>query len=193
MAVLGLAASGVLVHDPTVDGHLRIIGERTNWCARNILQHWEDDAEFAILSAKPSRLFVSHDALEQHTFAEGLPPAAWLMRALVAEMNERTPEDKRAPIIVVLDHAEQLFAPATRERGVDGSAQELERQSALFLRDGLREILRGGPAVGMTVLATFPRDDHDVWPDTSTIRIGEQGQNYLRRGQTQGIPFTFAP
>ena len=193
MAVLGLAPSGVLVHDPTVDGHLRIIGERTNWCARNILMHWEDDAEFAILSAKPSRLFISHDALEQHTFAEGLPPAAWLMRGLVAEMNERTPSDKQSPIIVVLDHAEQLFAPATRERAADGTVEELERQSSLFVKDALRDILRGGPAVGITVLATLPRDDHDIWPDTSVIRIGEQGQSYQRRGQTSSIPFTFAP
>lgn len=189
---IGLNEAGLITHAPGVHGHIRLVGTAIRH-ARRMLLHWEDDVDYAVLTAGGTRILLGAGIYEQHTFTDSIPESAAVMRALLAELDERLdadPLDVKPPIVIVLEGVEQLFAPGARERAEDGSSAELDRQASLFLRRAIDLIAHRGAAVGMSLFATYLEPPADEWPDTTTVTDGLEGPTYRR--DSKPVPLTWA-
>jgi hypothetical protein len=191
----GMTAHGILVHSPGRDGHLVIAGRDTGNLTQQMLLHWEDDAEIAILSPTHPRLFDDHSRYAPHTVATNAPSAAGLLHQLLREMDWRLAnvsvqgtECEDSNLIIVFERLDEILAPAQTEPCEDGSAGELERQSALFIQRGLRRLIASGPRAGMSVLATCEQAPGEAWPNTSTIHLNADRPELVLDGIR--VPFT---
>jgi len=189
---IGLSDTGLVTHAPGAHGHLRLVGTAVRH-AKQMLLHWEDDVDYAVLTAEGTRILAGAGIYEQHTVTDSLPESAAIMRGLLAELDERLdadPNDAKPPVVIVLEGVEQLLAPSRGPRGEDGSSAELDRQASMLLARGIDLIACRGAAVGMSLFATYANAPLDEWPDTTTITDGSDGPTYRRDGRPVTITWT---
>lgn len=184
----GMTDTGVLVHEPGIDGHLRLVGHDLGDRPASIVEHFETDCEIIIVSPSASRQFSRLEKLEFFTTASGAPAGASVIHDLLDELEGRV-EDPECDTLVVIEDFDQLLAPAFESRKPEGTFAEVDRMAAKYLTVALDELLVRGPARGIAVLATFYRPPRTTWQDTSTIVVGEYGQTFERDGRS--TPFTW--
>ena len=184
----GMTDTGVLVHEPGVDGHLRLVGHNLGERPANIVRQLEADCEVVFLSPATTRLFAQMESYEFHTTATSTPAAAALVHDILDELHDRI-EDPTCDQLVVIEDFDQLVSPAFESRRPEGTYAELDRMSAKYLTVALDELLVRGPARGVAVLATFHRPPRAAWANTTTLTVGEYGQTFERDGRS--TPFTW--
>lgn len=184
----GMTETGVLVHEPGVDGHLRMVGRSLGERPARIVEHFEVDHEILVISPTTSRLFSRLDSYPFFTKSTGAPAAATLVHDLLDELEGRVADSECDTLVVVEDY-DQLLSPAFESRKPEGTFAEVDRMAAKYLTVALDELLVRGPSHGIAVLATFYRPPRTTWPHTSTLVVGEYGQTFERDGRS--TPFTW--